>query len=112
MSTVYICCSCDEHYGGDALACAMAIAAGTTTPCGCDCHKAESAPPEKEFDALIRRLRIIAGYMKHQDIDLGGGCDASALREAVQVIYKLQYRVKHQAEWYEKALRDYRGYEP
>jgi hypothetical protein len=46
----FICCSCDEHYGGNALACAKAIAVGTTTPCGCDCHRAE--PAESQEDQL------------------------------------------------------------
>ena len=31
-------CYCGEFYGGDALACAKAIAAGTKTPCKCPCH--------------------------------------------------------------------------
>jgi hypothetical protein len=46
MGTLYICCSCDEHYGGDALACAKSIASGTKTPCACDCHKVKAGPAE------------------------------------------------------------------
>lgn len=56
MGTLYVCCSCDEHYGGDALACAKSIAAGTTTPCGCDCHKAGPPPGEETRLALQQAL--------------------------------------------------------
>lgn len=50
MSILYICCSCDKHYVGDALACAKSIASGTKTPCECDCHKIIGSPDGKLVD--------------------------------------------------------------
>ena len=58
MGRTIICCHCDEHYGGDPLACAKAIASGTKTPCGCDCHRAEDDGSEsfREAIAVLHRL--------------------------------------------------------
>lgn len=58
MGHTIICCSCDEHYGGDALACAKAIAAGTTTPCRCDCHRATPLPGPEEFAVLEEQFKV------------------------------------------------------
>jgi hypothetical protein len=51
-----VCCSCDEHYGGDALACAKSIAAGTAVPCACDCHRAEPLPSREDVARLTARV--------------------------------------------------------
>ncbi len=40
-------CACDKHRGGDALACAKDIAAGTKTPCGCSCHRLREVDPRE-----------------------------------------------------------------
>lgn len=63
MTKTIICCSCDKHYGGDALACAKEIACGTTTPCGCECHAAEAA--EIVLVAELNRLRHIERAAAH-----------------------------------------------
>ena len=58
-----IACYCDEHYGGDALACAKAIASGTKTPCACDCHRAEES--EIVPVAELARLRLVEEAARH-----------------------------------------------
>lgn len=54
MGTLYVCCSCEEHYGGDSLAC------GGGTPCACDCHKVKPATAKLDLERYEWLLRCEA----------------------------------------------------
>ncbi len=64
---MFVCCSCDKHYTGDALACARTVFPSTDIPCDCECHNI----PSKTDDWIKDAAAEIALEWDHIDGEAG-----------------------------------------
>jgi len=91
MGTTIICCSCDEHYGGEALACAKSIASGTATPCACDCHRATPMPTHEDVAVLEEQFKVACNR-------------AASYRAALEMIAQVRHVCGSAQGWHRSTL--------